>query len=380
LAAAAVELLELRQRARTKFAQADRMFFTREGLEQATGEAVARYRAGRFPVGSQILDACCGIGSDLVALAACGPTLAVDHNSLTLACARANALACGPDHPAAFLCADVTGLDLGRLRRCGITAAFFDPSRRVDAATGGRRRARDAAEYAPPLSWLQALTGHFSAVGAKVSPAIDDDALAQTGAEVEFISARGECKEAALWYGLAAETLIGHHVSPVRNTYIATVLRPGVPPATLTAEAESEPAASAPGAWLYEPDPAVIRAHLVGTLAIHLDAAPLEPQVAYLTADHYQETPFATGYRILDAMPFHLKHLQQWLRRHGRRAEVVKRRGVPLEPEEMRRRLAHPDLANAPATVLVLTQVGGKPFALLCDPPASIHTADGGPD
>ena len=68
IAAGIVELLELRQRARAKFAHAARMFFTPEGLEQATGEAIAAYRASRFPVNIAVVDACCGIGSDALAL------------------------------------------------------------------------------------------------------------------------------------------------------------------------------------------------------------------------------------------------------------------------------------------------------------------------
>ena len=45
LAAAALETTLLRKRATVKFAKAEEMFFTREALEQATGEAVAAYRA-----------------------------------------------------------------------------------------------------------------------------------------------------------------------------------------------------------------------------------------------------------------------------------------------------------------------------------------------
>ncbi len=43
-----IEQAELRRRAVTKFAQAERMFFMRVGLEQATDEWVARYKALRF--------------------------------------------------------------------------------------------------------------------------------------------------------------------------------------------------------------------------------------------------------------------------------------------------------------------------------------------
>lgn len=40
---------ELRERASAKFGRADRMFLTRDGLEQASSEAVARHLARRSP-------------------------------------------------------------------------------------------------------------------------------------------------------------------------------------------------------------------------------------------------------------------------------------------------------------------------------------------
>src|SRR5215213_7869335 len=48
VARAALDVTLLRPKARVKFTRADTMFFTREALEMATGEAVARYRAERF--------------------------------------------------------------------------------------------------------------------------------------------------------------------------------------------------------------------------------------------------------------------------------------------------------------------------------------------
>src|ERR1700704_3843002 len=43
-----LEQAELRRRATAKFTQAHQMFFTRIGLEQATDEWLARYKAARF--------------------------------------------------------------------------------------------------------------------------------------------------------------------------------------------------------------------------------------------------------------------------------------------------------------------------------------------
>lgn len=365
IAIAAVELLELRARARRKFAQADSLFFTPEGLEQSTGEAIARYRATRFPAAAPVLDACCGIGGDALALAERAPVLAVDRNPAAIACAHANAaLRASASHPLHTLCADVTTLDLARLRDAGFRAAFFDPSRRADHPTGGRRRARAAEDYAPPLSWLETLRACFPALAVKVSPAAEDAELCRHDARVEFLSDRGECKEAVLWFGALAEAL----PEATESEYCATVLRPAAPPATLAPFPWDPPPLSEPRSWLYEPDPAVIRAHLVPQVACLLHAAQLDPQIAYLTADTATPTSFATGYRVLDWLPYNLKHVQARLRALGRQVVAIKRRGVPLEPESLRKRLTGTGQAGDLPAIVVLTRCREKPVALLCEP------------
>ncbi|MGH7139964.1 MAG: hypothetical protein ACREHD_29850, partial [Pirellulales bacterium] len=68
LSATRVHLLlaqvELRRRARLKFIYAERMFFTPVGLEQATDEWIAAYKASRFLSNEPVIDLCCGIGGD----------------------------------------------------------------------------------------------------------------------------------------------------------------------------------------------------------------------------------------------------------------------------------------------------------------------------
>src|SRR6266513_802673 len=81
--AAAVDLLDLRVRARAKFSRAGEMFFTREGLEQSSSEAVANWRAARFPDGASVVDLCCGIGGDAVALAIRGDVFCFDISPLS---------------------------------------------------------------------------------------------------------------------------------------------------------------------------------------------------------------------------------------------------------------------------------------------------------
>lgn len=342
------------------------MFFTAEGLEQSTGDAIARYRAGRFPAGVGILDACCGIGGDARALAERGPVLAVDVNPAAAVCILGNmrASAAESPYPVHALCGDVTALDLQRLRRSGIEAALFDPSRRGNSRDGGRRRIRESEDYAPPLSWLENLRDAFPTCAVKVSPALEDSVLHRYGAGVEFISDRGECKEAVLWFGSLTTS------APIPGTASATVLRPDCRPHTLESGAMPLRPATPPGDWLYEPDPAVIRAHLVGEIAEQLSASPLERGIAYLTAASFVPTPFATAYRVLDWMPYNLKNLQARLRSLHRRVSAIKKRGVPMEPEDLRKRLMGDEAGDAEA-VVVLTRRGDKPIAMICEAPTS---------
>ena len=371
-AAAVVKLLELRHRARSRFPQAETLFFTQEGLEQATAAPIAHYRASRFAEGVVVLDACCGIGGDAGALAYRAPVLAVDMDPATALCAHANAPLFGGSHPVHTLCADVTTLDLGRLAERGVGAALFDPSRRADRTDGTRRRVRDASDYAPPLDFLTALRTHFPALCVKVSPALDDDTLQRFGSRVEFLSDRGECKEAALWFGSPTESLPAVEVGTGNyggdHNYLATVLRAHAPPATLVPFACASPPLSAPRSWLIEPDPAVIRAHLTPQVAALTNSAQITPGIAYLTADELNATPFADAYRILDWLPYQEKAVRARLRQLGRRVEVVKKRAIPLEPEQVRKTLLDKDRSLLPC-VLILTRYQEKIITLICDLP-----------
>ncbi len=343
IAAAVVATLDLRARAAAKFADADSMFFTREGLEQATSDEVAAWRAARFPEGAAILDLCCGIGGDALALARRGRVLAYDRDEVALACARANAAALGLADRIAIEQADVTALPLDA------DAAFIDPSRRP-----GGKRVRASEQYSPPLSFAIELARALPNVAVKVSPAIDDEALKPLGARAEFVSHRGECKECVLWFG---------EFGPAAERS-AAVLPAG---AVLTAtEPDGTQAPLGPlRDWLIEPDPAVIRAHLLPELCRLLDAAALAPMTAYLASDAEPRTPYADAYRVVDALPMSLSKLQRRLRELDRRVVAVKKRGMPHDVEDLGRRL--PAAGTLP-TVVVLARIGAEPMAILCDP------------
>ncbi|MFG3100315.1 methyltransferase domain-containing protein [Streptomyces sp. NPDC048182] len=345
LVSAALGQARLRQRAAAKFgaADAERMWFTPNGVEQSTRASVATYRARRFAdLGvTSVADLCGGIGGDALALARAGiRVLAVDRDPVTVAAARANAEALGLADLIEVREADVTEVDTS-----GYDAVFVDPARR-----GGRGRIFDPEAYSPPLSWAVAAARTAPRAAAlKVAPGIPHEAVPED-AEAEWISDGGDVKEAVLWFGTGP--------GAVRAT-----LLPG--PRGLLSRHLPDPPVRTPGRFLYEPDGAVIRAHLVAEVADQVGGGLLDATIAYVTADALHPTPYATAYEITDLLPFNVKKLKALLRERGVGVLTVKKRGSAVEPEELRRKV-RPEGPHA-ATVF-LTRVAGAPTMLIGHP------------
>ncbi|MDH6623687.1 SAM-dependent methyltransferase [Streptomyces sp. LBL] len=346
LVSAALGQARLRQRAAVKFGAEDagRMFFTPHGVEQSTRTSVATYRAERLKAlgVTSVADLCCGIGGDAIALARAGiRVLAVDRDPVTAGAARANAEALGLTDLVEVREADVTEVDTA-----SYDAVFVDPARR-----GGRGRIFDPEAYSPPLSWAvrAALSAPHAAL--KVAPGIPHEAV-PAEAEAEWVSDGGDVKEAVLWFGTEP--------GAVRAT-----LLPG--PRTLLSRGLPDPDVRPVGRYLYEPDGAVIRAHLVAEVAEQLDGGLLDATIAYLTADERHVTPYASAYEITDQLPFSVKKLKALLREREIGILTVKKRGSAVEPEELRRK-ALPKQRGPNSATVFMTRVAGAPTMLLGHP------------
>jgi hypothetical protein len=315
------------------------MYFTREALEQATPWEVAVHGAKRYQGTDQIVDMGCSIGGDALALAASAPVIGIEQDELRAAMAQENGWALGAD--LTVVQADVNGLPL---RLTPQQAVFFDPARRSEHG-----RSFSVEDYQPPLSLVQDWLEHTDAVGVKVSPGVQLEELAGFECEVEFVSLEGALKEAALWFG--------RFKTAGRR---ATLLQKGQTH-TLIAEQQPELPLSEPRAYLYEPDAAVLRAGLVQTVGASLDAAQLDPEIAYLTGDALTQTPYARVWPVLDWMPFQLKRLRAALRERSIGQLTVKKRGSPLVPEELIQQLK---LKGEGSLTLFLTQMQGAPVVI----------------
>ena len=345
-AAAALTQVELRMRAVAKFGDlAPLMFFTPDALEQATRLRVAEHRAARLVAAqpTSVIDLGCGIGGDLIAFARAGLTAAgVDLDPVRVAAARANLAALGL--PGAVEVADVAAIDPN-----GFGAAFADPARR-----GARGRVFDIDGWTPPWSFVLELLSGRGVV--KVAPGIPHDVIPDR-VEAEWVSDAGDVKEAVLWAPVFATT-----------DRRATVIGEG---GLATITDEDDPFTGLPrpvrdlGGFLYEPDGAVIRAGLVTAVAAGVGGGLLDEHIAYVTADAAFRTPFARSYRVLEEVPYREKPLKAALRERSIGSLTIKKRGVEIVPEHLRKRL---DLRGDNTATLVMTRVAGAGTALLVEP------------
>lgn len=356
LARAALETAILRRQAREKFPLAESMYFTRQALEQATHHAVAAYRSRRFVGFERLIDLGCSIGGDTLELARIAPTLGVDLDALRLAMARENVAAVGLDEQTRFIQADLNA-SLPIHSREGI-GVFFDPGRR-----SAERRAFSILDYQPPLTIIEAWLARFPALGVKISPGVKLDELSSYPAEIEFVSYDGELKEAALWFGPLKSAARRATVLPAGRS-LALSETDGAP------DVQQAVYLSEPRAFLYEPDPAVLRAGLVRMLAEQIGARQLDPDIAYLTSDQRVETPFARVWAVDAWFPFHLKRLREALRQRDVERATVKKRGSPIQPQELIRWLRLPRHVGTSAVerVIFLTHLRGQPVVILCFP------------
>lgn len=367
-ASAAVAQVSLRAKAVAKFGPVDaaRMFFTPTGLEQATRGRVARHRAAvaadRVGGGTLLTDLGCGLGADLIAFARAGfDVTGVEFDPLTAACAAANLRSLGLT--GRVLVGDATGFE----RPAG-GVVFCDPARRDD-----RGRVFDLAKMTPPWPFVLELLAGSACV--KVGPGIahrDVPSMVDgTPVSAEWVSDDATVTEACLRSGRLADP------TGAGRTFSATVLTSADPDgSTIAGDPSVRASAGALGEYLYEPDRAVIRAGLIGTLAPSLHAHLLDDQIAYLTAPVLTRSAFARPYRILEELPHRTKALKAAVRSRGIGTLTIKKRGVDVDPAVLRRELLGPRGYGSAAATIVLTRRAGRGVALLVEPVEPVDSVD----
>jgi len=351
LVSAVVGQASLRVRARAKFGDfAERMLFTRAGLEQATRLNVATLHAVRMRQAGieRVADLGCGIGGDALAFAGAGITVqAVDADEVTAAIAAYNLALFADDATVRQGLAEDWILEQAEAR----TAVWLDPARRTAGHSETRRTA--ASDWSPSLDWCFALAARMP-TGIKLGPGLDRD-LIPDDVEAQWVSADGSVVELVLWSGALAREGVRRAALVVRDG--------GTHELTAPADAEDAPVREL-GAFLHEPDGAVIRARLIGEAARMLDAGMLDEQIAYLTGDASLTSPFVQSFRVRETMPAHVKTINAALRANDIGRLEIKKRGMDVDPAAFRRKLA---LKGSQEATLILTRTPTGRVAILAD-------------
>ncbi|MDO5682138.1 MAG: class I SAM-dependent methyltransferase [Propionibacteriaceae bacterium] len=346
LAAAALAQDSLRRRARTKFGEnAGALFFTADGLEQATRPDVARWRAERLVTAgvTRVIDLGCGLGTDALAMVDAGlDVVAVERDETTAVLAAANLAG-----RAQVRHADATESDLAD------RTVFCDPARRTGAG-----RTWNVADFSPPWPFVTGLLDRPAGACLKLGPGVPHRLLPEE-TRTEWVSHRGDLVEACVWSaGLSApRAAVGAYAGPGR----AAILLPAGETLQVDPAAPS-PSVSEPGRYLHEPDPGVLAAGGLPTLAAAMSASRVHPDIAYLTTDNPTRSPWWTSFEVVQAMPWRERELRRWARDNDIGVLEIKKRGIEIDPAALRRRLK---LTGTRSATIVITPTLGAAQVLV---------------
>lgn len=343
------ELHELRVRAESKFSLAGKMFFTRQGYEQSTSQIVAAYKAQRIPSGGSIVDLCCGVGGDAIALGKTGNELTlVDRSASNMELAKAN-LRVHQISTFSSVVDDVRNVDLGRY-----SVWHLDPDRRVNQQ---RRSSPNSCD--PPLDQFLALAGRSHEGAIKLSPAAKAEYLLDEGVELEWIGSQRECQQQVAWFGALAS-------SPGKRTATWLTQEAGGlrAAALIEEEAAAEPSVVAEiPTYLYEPRPSVLAAGLATSLAYRFGLSKLAGGISYLASDQRVQSDLFRRFETIETFPYRKKTLKDKIAQLGVCVTEVKKRGVSISPSELLR--DHANQKDGESTVLILFSKNQSVQALL---------------
>ena len=342
LTAVALTQAQLVRRGREKFGDvAASLLYTDAGLQQATRMRIAAVHAARYRYAgaTEVVDLCCGMGADSLAFAAAGMTVtAIERDPVTAAIATYNL--------APFPHTSVVLKDAQSVSLPAQAAIWADPARRSDAG-----RSYDPDDFTPPVDWVYSLA-ETHAVGMKLGPGHPHDQI-PAECEAQWVSDHGVARELGLWFGPLARP--GRRFSALVLTDDAAheidgdEHDPAVPTAALDR-------------YLYDPDPAVIRARALGELSARLQAHTISPGIAYLSSAQCTSTPFADVFAVDEVLPFDRRRLRQLVHQRNIGSLEIKKRGADVDPAVLRRELR---LHGDEHATLFVTRIAGRHRAIV---------------
>lgn len=336
------ELFDCYQRAPKKYPtwHGSGLVYTRQALEQSSGEAAAQYKASLLPRGKRLIDMTGGLGIDAFAFSQrFDEVVHIERDERLSAIAAHNHQVMG-----AGKVRHITGDSLDWLHRLeSASALYIDPSRRI----GGRRAIR-IQDAEPDLTRIAPeLLAHAPVVMAKLSPMTDLADIRRhlpNVADIHVVSVSGEVKEVLVVMrrnhledpvvhaaGLSPDGTVRFRVDGPADPFDS-----GSGPATLTAFiCEPKPKPGMPGPYLLLPDAAVVKAGLTRNVLRKADTVRMDVRTLTGVAD-LAPNPFPG--RVLPIRleaPYKPKDLSRQLRSMGIRGAQILTKGVKHNESEI---------------------------------------------
>ncbi|MHA2180132.1 MAG: hypothetical protein ACXAAH_01775 [Promethearchaeota archaeon] len=350
-----LEEVHLQVKGREKFPRSAQMTFTREGLAQASSKNVAEYRTWKMRqklgVIQKSMDVGSGIGGDTIAMALRWKVISVEKDPVIMGMLKHNVTVYNVDENVDFILGDITELidDKEFQKKLNnINCIFFDPSRR----NKGKRTVK-IEEYEPPLSLVEKLQDFSPNICVKIAPGVDISHV-RHNCDFEVISYKGEVKEVVLWFG-------EFKVSPDKIHILATKLPEKI--TWIQKEIRYKVPVSGPKKYLYEPDPAFIKAHLISDIAEKFNLHQLHEKIAYLTSNTYIETPIMKCYLVLTYENLDYDVINRKLTKLNLGKIDFKARGVSINLKTIHNYIRGTGKKKG---LVIFTKILNKPHAIIC--------------
>lgn len=335
---------------------------TRHSLQQSTHHHIAALKASWMGAG-RVADLCCGLGSDLIALARRGPACGVDIDADVLAFTAANLQSAGVT--AGLYQDDVTTGEPARLI-AGADLVHIDPDRRAD---GQRHTA--AEDFVPDWSRVSELLQSCRGGLVKLAPATQVPAEAEANIHRTWIATGGSVREQTAIAGgvlddpwiLARAMVMGGRSAISIRSGVASVFAPIAEANLAISDADI-----GVGEWIVDPDAAIRAAGLTAAFAAATNSQLVDGPSGFLTCDDpaglasWPEMTHAA--RVIEVVGCDDRKLRRWFRAHDGYPDVIKVRGGDIDPAVMGRRMK--ECGQTPMGLWIGRQ-GKKTYAAITD-------------
>ncbi len=334
-----------RRRASRRFPDVGRWIFTDKSLSQASDWWSAQFKSQLFPTGSSVVDACCGAGADLVALAARGPVCAIEQDETLALIAASNALAHGYE----------IEKRVGSVPNALPSDARYlhiDPDRRACEV-----KTTQAHLFQPTMDRIISMANQAGNAVIKVAPStLFDDRSEQwinNNASRVWLGNQGECRQQLLLTGETRERF------PSSRSVV--LCEPGN-------DLDTRIADTASGDWdddlhgavedvtegfVYDLHAALHVSGLAASWANSRQLAPITSSAGYYQSAQRIETPLAQAFEVIDIVPWDDRKIRRYLASKKIGAIEVKCRLHRMDASAEQKRLNKRLKGDQNATLLV---------------------------